>query len=568
MVTAGARAATSMSGARRLEIMQEEQTGFERPGEHQPATGEPTPPPPQPDPTQQHTPPPGPAQPGGPGAGPGGPGLGGPAQPGGPGVGGPGQPGGPGYPAPGQPYPPHGGYPPPAPLRRLTRRMDNRVIGGVASGLGTYFGVDPVIFRIGFVALALAGGTGLLIYLLLWALLPAVSDGGAAGPPPPTGPAQGDPPIVAALRQGGAKSYLAIGAMILAVLLLVGPFARPTVVFALLLIGVGVLLMVQDRPEQAPGSASPWPPGSPTPPAGGQQPGEQWGQHGPGQAPQPSQGGQGPSAEPSGAAYATATQPVAHDDTRPAWDASTGQPPGSEWHPGAAGAPTTQSGWGSAASPAGWGAAPTSVAERRPRSRSMLGWLTVAAALLAVGVASALDNLGVVNLTPARIVALVLSVIGVGLLVGSVRGRAWWLILLGLLLVPVMAVASVASDVPVRGRTGQQIEQPLTLDAVQPEYRLSAGQLTLDLSHVDFGATPRRVTVRMGVGDLNVKVPDGQPVTVTSRIGAGEMTVFGRPSSGGLQVTDTVNEGGGSKLGRLTLDLHLGVGQIVVTRGP
>src|SRR6266508_6534332 len=202
-------------------------------------------------------------------------------------------------------------------------------------------------------------------------------------------------------------------------------------------------------------------PGSPTPAAGGgQQPGEQWGQHGPGQAPQPSQGGQGPSGEPSGAAYATATQPIAHDDTRPAWDASTGQPPGGEWRPGAAGAATTQSGWGSAASPAGWGAAPTSVAERRPRPRSMLGWLTVAAALLAAGVAGALDNLGVVNLTPARIVALVLSVIGIGLLVGSVRGRAWWLILLGLLLVPVMAVAIVASDVPLRGRTGQQVEQP------------------------------------------------------------------------------------------------------------
>src|SRR6266540_3276009 len=232
-----------------FEIMQEEPTGFERPGEQRPAAGEPAPPPPRPEGTQQPPPPPS--------AGP----------------------GGPGYPAgPGQAYPPHGGYPPPAPSRRLTRRMDNRVIGGVASGLGTYFGVDPVIFRIGFVALTLAGGTGLLIYLLLWALLPAVSYGGAAGPPPPTGPAQGDPPIIAALRQGGAKRYLAIGAMILAVLLLVGPFARPTVVFALLLIGVGVLLMVQDRPEQAPGSASPWPPGSPTPAAGGgQQPGEQWG---------------------------------------------------------------------------------------------------------------------------------------------------------------------------------------------------------------------------------------------------------------------------------------------------
>ncbi len=568
--------------------MQEEPTGFERPGEQRPAAGEPAPPPPRPEGTQQPPPPPGPGRPSAPSAGP----------------------GGPGYPAgPGQAYPPHGGYPPPAPSRRLTRRMDNRVIGGVASGLGTYFGVDPVIFRIGFVALTLAGGTGLLIYLLLWALLPAVSYGGAAGPPPPTGPAQGDPPIIAALRQGGAKRYLAIGAMVLAVLLLVGPFARPTVVFALLLIGVGVLLMVQDRPEQAPGSASPWPPGSPTPAAGGgQQPGEQWGQHGPGQAPQPSQGGQGPSGEPSGAAYATATQPIAHDDTRPAWDASTGQPPGGEWRPGAASAATTQSGWGSAASPAGWGAAPTSVAERRPRPRSMLGWLTVAAALLAAGVAGALDNLGVVNLTPARIVALVLSVIGVGLLVGSVRGRAWWLILLGLLLVPVMAVASVASDVPLRGRTGQQVgsvrgrawwlillglllvpvmavasvasdvplrgrtgqqvEQPLTLADVQPEYRLSAGQFTLDLRQVKFGAQPYLVRVRMGAGDLNVVLPRDQPVTVTSRIGAGEITLLDRPSRGGLQATDAVNAGGKPGLGRLTLDLHVGVGQIVVTSGP
>src|SRR6266542_1240230 len=510
-----------------FEIMQEEPTGFERPGEHQPAAGEPAPPPPRPEGTQQPPTPPGPGRTSGPSAGPGG--RGNPAEP-------------------RQAYPPHGGYPPPAPSRRLTRRMDNRVIGGVASGLGTYFGVDPVIFRIGFVALTLAGGTGLLIYLLLWALLPAVSYGGAAGPPPPTGPAQGDPPIIAALRQGGAKRYLAIGAMVLAVLLLVGPFARPTVVFALLLIGVGVLLMVQDRPEQAPGSASPWPPGSPTPAAGGgQQPGEQWGQHGPGQAPQPPQGGQGPSGEPSGAAYATATQPIAHDDTRPAWDASTGQPPGGEWRPGAASAATTQSGWGSAASPAGWGAAPTSVAERRPRPRSMLGWLTVAAALLAAGVAGALDNLGVVNLTPARIVALVLSVIGVGLLVGSVRGRAWWLILLGLLLVPVMAVASVASDVPLRGRTGQQVEQPLTLADVQPEYRLSAGQFTLDLRQVKFGAQPYLVRVRMGAGDL---------------------TLLDRPSRGGLQATDAVNAGGKPGLGRLTLDLHVGVGQIVVTSGP
>jgi phage shock protein PspC (stress-responsive transcriptional regulator) len=50
------------------------------------------------------------------------------------------------------------------------------VIGGVGSGLGRYFGVDPLLFRIGFVVLSFAGGFGVLAYLLLLAFMP--SDGG------------------------------------------------------------------------------------------------------------------------------------------------------------------------------------------------------------------------------------------------------------------------------------------------------------------------------------------------------------------------------------------------------
>jgi phage shock protein PspC (stress-responsive transcriptional regulator) len=466
--------------------------------------------------------------------------------------------------------------------------MDNRVLAGVASGLGTYFGVDPVIFRIGFVALTLAGGTGLLIYVLLWALLP-VSYDGPAGPPPPAGPA-GDPPIVAALRQGGAKRYLAIGAVILAVLLLVGPFARPTVVFALLLIGVGVLLMLQDRPG-APGSASPWPPGPPPPPGGGQ-PGDQWQQHGPWQQPPgPSEPGQGPSAGPSDVASATATaaQPAAFHDVHPAWDSPSGRSAGGAWGSGPGGtapgglgggglgpggsgpegSPSARTAWGYGGAPSGWGNAPTTVAERKPRPRSLLGWLTVAAALLAAGIASALDNLGVVSLTPARILALVLTVVGAGLLVGSVRGRAPWLILLGLLLLPAAGVTSVASDVPVTGRTGDQVERPQFLADVQREYSLSAGQLRLDLQQVKFDTQPRQVRVKMGAGDLTVVVPNDVPVTVTSRVGAGETRVLGHPVNQGLKVRDAVSDPGTNpRLGRLTLDLRLGVGQILVTRGP
>ena len=46
----------------------------------------------------------------------------------------------------------------PPPLRSLTRRSHDRVVGGVAGGLGDYFNVDPAIFRLVFVGLSFAGG--------------------------------------------------------------------------------------------------------------------------------------------------------------------------------------------------------------------------------------------------------------------------------------------------------------------------------------------------------------------------------------------------------------------------
>lgn len=61
---------------------------------------------------------------------------------------------------------------PPEP-RRLFRSRDDRVLGGVAGGLGRYFNVDPVIFRIGFVALTFASGVGLLLYLGAVLFVPA-----------------------------------------------------------------------------------------------------------------------------------------------------------------------------------------------------------------------------------------------------------------------------------------------------------------------------------------------------------------------------------------------------------
>ena len=62
--------------------------------------------------------------------------------------------------------------PSPEQPRRLTRSPSDGVIGGVASGLGKYFTLDPLLIRIVFVALSFAGGIGLLAYILLLAFVP------------------------------------------------------------------------------------------------------------------------------------------------------------------------------------------------------------------------------------------------------------------------------------------------------------------------------------------------------------------------------------------------------------
>ncbi len=56
--------------------------------------------------------------------------------------------------------------------RRLYRSRSDRLIAGVAGGLGEYLGLDPVIIRILFVILAFAGGPGVLLYIILWLVVP------------------------------------------------------------------------------------------------------------------------------------------------------------------------------------------------------------------------------------------------------------------------------------------------------------------------------------------------------------------------------------------------------------
>lgn len=71
---------------------------------------------------------------------------------------------------------------------RLTRRRDQRVLGGVCAGLGAYLRLDPTLIRVFFVLLALADGIGFLVYLALWMVVPAAEEEtGPSGEPAESG---------------------------------------------------------------------------------------------------------------------------------------------------------------------------------------------------------------------------------------------------------------------------------------------------------------------------------------------------------------------------------------------
>jgi phage shock protein PspC (stress-responsive transcriptional regulator) len=56
--------------------------------------------------------------------------------------------------------------------KRIYRDPDNKIVSGLSGGLGTYFNIDPVIVRVIFVLMSLFYGTSILIYIILWIVIP------------------------------------------------------------------------------------------------------------------------------------------------------------------------------------------------------------------------------------------------------------------------------------------------------------------------------------------------------------------------------------------------------------
>jgi hypothetical protein len=210
-------------------------------------------------------------------------------------------------------------------------------------------------------------------------------------------------------------------------------------------------------------------------------------------------------------------------------------------------------------------ASPTPSLAPARRERSYLGAVMWSALLVFAGTAWLLDASGAVDVDLGVAVALGLAVVGVALVVSAWFGRARGLIALGVVLALVVGVLGLV-DVPLRGGIGDPTYHPRTIAAVGGDYALGVGNLAVDLRDVDFSGSTRKVHAQVGIGQLDVTVPESVRVVVNAHVGVGAARVFGHDPDTCCPTDVHVLRRGTPGAGTLHLDTEVGAGKLVITR--
>ncbi|MGH3772960.1 MAG: PspC domain-containing protein [Pseudonocardiaceae bacterium] len=388
---------------------------------------------------------------------------------------------------------------------RPRRRADDRKIAGVAAAIGRRYAIDPVLVRVAFVVATLFSWAGLLLYLLGWLLLPTEPDqaSGAKG------------------RSGRGRGSMSAALTIVLVLLLV-PAAqavfdgRASGVLALV-VALGALVLLH-RSRAALGEI----PGSP-PPAAAQ--------------PEGTPPEETPPEETTTPAPTTTTDGAAP----PAWDPLGVAPFAWDLPEPSAPTPTTP-----------------------PRgTRSTVTPITLGLALLTGGIAVAFWP----ALSAAQIAALLLGVVGLGLVVGAFLQDGRGLIVAA---IPLALLTWVLQATPASGfKVGSSYWDPVTVTQVQPRYAVTLGNGRLDLTGLRLtdGQTVR-TSVAVGVGETHVILPPNVNAQVSCQTQLGGVDCLGRTGHGHpSRATATDNGPAGPGGGKIILDVRSGVGQVHVKRG-
>ena len=203
---------------------------------------------------------------------------------------------------------------------------------------------------------------------------------------------------------------------------------------------------------------------------------------------------------------------------------------------------------------------------RPPRERSPLGWLVIGIAMLVVGGAAILENLGELHLRLVRFPALALVVLGVGMLVGTVAGRARWLLLPSIVLAPIVLAASLI-HVPLEGGFRSIYEAPNAVANVHAAYRAVVGDVNVDLHNLACQQNTIALSQSTGLGTVSLGVPFDAHVVVTGSTGLGSIQLESFPSVDGaeqhLQRTLEPRFGDGITV---IADLESGIGNVYVYR--
>jgi hypothetical protein len=197
--------------------------------------------------------------------------------------------------------------------------------------------------------------------------------------------------------------------------------------------------------------------------------------------------------------------------------------------------------------------------------RPPLGRLAFGGVLVAAGVLWLLGALDVVDIPVQSILPIALIAIGVALVAGARTGRHGGLLVLGMVLTVVLAMLA-SFDVRLQGGVGQKNAHPIAGEALETNYRLAVGQLSIDLTDADLPETTTDIHARVGIGQLTVRVPRGVAVIVRGEAGAGQLVLLGREESGVNRELTVSTRPASAGPPRLRLFLTIGLGQIEVTR--
>ncbi|MFD3510914.1 PspC domain-containing protein [Nocardia sp. NPDC058666] len=199
-------------------------------------------------------------------------------------------------------------------------------------------------------------------------------------------------------------------------------------------------------------------------------------------------------------------------------------------------------------------AAPPHAAPKRPRSR--LTPVTIGLAILAAALGGAAASAGVEWMTTARIAALALAVVGLGLVAGAFLRRGYGLLILTAPLAGFVVLASLIGPIEFDSATmGEHTWAPASITELQPRYEVNMGSGTLDLRRLDLTES-RSVEVSVNLGEATVLLPDNMTVKTTCEVNMGES-----------QCTEGIS--GPNVPGAPVLDLRVDVqaGEVVVDRG-